>query len=126
MKILMLIVFASGIASQYDPGIMDMVLNTHYAGLTSYMPPQDLLQYDGFVAMESCDELGNEYWIRPENGQWELFLVVDCSGHAETSHWMKSNNILAEVDYKTAVRWDTVGYGIEIEIAQKVYGYEYK
>lgn len=126
MKILIYIIIMSGVASQYAPGVMDMVLRTHYAGLTSYMPPQDLSAYDGFMAMESCEELGNEYWIRPEDGQWELFLVVDCSGHAETTQWMLRNNIVVEVDYETALRWDTVGKGIQIEIAQRELGHEYQ
>jgi len=118
-----LLVLMIGIASQYAPGVMPAVLNTHYAGRTSYMPPQDLSIYDGFIAMESCNELGNEYWLKPENGQWELFLVTDCSGHSETTHWMLRNNIIVEVDYKTALRWDTVGKGIRVELAQLEYGY---
>jgi hypothetical protein len=104
-------------ASQYDPGVMQSVIETRQSGHTAYTIQQDLSHYDGFIAMESCSELGNEYFIRPVGQQlWELFLVTDCSGHNSTSQWMLQNNILIEVDYETALRWNTVGRGIQIEI----------
>ena len=56
--------------------------------------------------------------FKPKARRLELFLVVDCSGHTETSEWMFSNNIVAEVDYNTALRWNTVGRGIKVEIAR--------
>lgn len=111
-----------GIASQYAPGVMEKTIAVRQIpGKTAYTVPQDLSKYDGFIAMESCAELGNEYYVKPvESIQWELFLVVDCSGHSSTSEWMKRNNIIIEVDYETAKRWDTVGNGIQVEMAVKV------
>lgn len=117
----MLIVLV-GIASQYAPGVMDKTIAIRQIpGKTAYTVPQDLSKYDGFVAMESCSELGNEYYVKPaESTTWELFLVVDCSGHSSTSEWMKRNNIIVEVDYETAKRWNTIGKGVKIEMAVKV------
>lgn len=105
-----------GVASQYAPGKMQEVIHVRQTGQTSYTPPQDLSKYAGFIAMESCAELGNEYYIKPANSNrnFELFLVVDCSGHKKTTSWMLGNNIIAEVDYNTADRWRTIGYGIDI------------
>ena len=105
------LIILTGIASQYAPLKMESVINVRQIpGKTAYTITQDLSQYDGFIAMESCDELGNEYYIRPQNTTaWEFFLVVDCSGHAETSEWMERNNIIVEVDYETAKRWETIG-----------------
>ena len=42
-------------------------------------------------------------------------MVVDCSGSREMISWMIRNNILVELDYETAKRWETVSRGIEIE-----------
>ena len=121
MHTIMLVILV-GIASQYAPGVMDRTIATRQIpGKTVYTVPQDLSKYDGFIAMESCAELGNEYYVKPvESNLWELFLAVDCSGHSTTSEWMKRNNIIMEVDYNTAVRWDTVGKGIPVEMAIKV------
>lgn len=114
--VLALTMVTTGIASQYAPGKMQSVIHVRQTRSTSYTPPQDLSRYDGFIAMESCAELGNEYYIKPDDPQYdfELFLVVDCSGHSETTQWMLHNNIIAEIDYGTAERWQTVGYGIDI------------
>lgn len=116
-----LVLLMIGIASQYAPGVMERTIAVRQQGHTAYTVPSDLSRYDGFIAMESCSQLGNEYYLRPVGTEkWELFLVVDCSGHNSTSNWMKRNNIIVEVDYNTAKRWGTVGRGIEIELAVMV------
>ena len=120
-ELLYLVLFV-GVSSQYAPGKMQEVINVRQVpGKTAYTVPQNLSAYDGFMAMRDCNELGNEYYLRPKNStKWEHFLVVDCSGHAETSQWMLRNNIIAEVDYASALRWNTIGKGIDIEIAQRI------
>lgn len=43
-------------------------------------------------------------------------LVVDCAQAGDgTVEWMRENNVVLEVDYQTAVRWGTVGRGIEVQ-----------
>lgn len=120
MKHLFLIIVA-GIASQYGPGRMQSVIAIRQIpGRTAYTIAQDLGRFDGFMAMEDCGELGNEYYVKPVTAEaWELFLVTDCSGHAETTEWMQRNNIIIEVDHETAVRWETVGRGIAVQVAQR-------
>ena len=117
----------TGIASQYAPGKMESVISVRQIpGRTNYTAPLNLERFDGFVAMNDCSELGNEYYIKPtDKKEWELFLVVDCSGHKSTTDWMLRNNIIVEVDYETANRWDTVGRGIKIRLAKKVYTKHY-
>lgn len=73
--------------------------------------PADLSRYDGFVATESCDHIGEEMYLYREGIGFELFAVFDCSGHLSTTRWMKANNILVEVDHRTAKRWGIVGQG---------------
>lgn len=103
-----------GWASQYGAGVSERVIRKRqeFNQLGSDLPP-----VDGFVALVTCDRLGEVVWIRPVGAEvWERFLVIDCSGHANTTSWMNSSGILAEVDHETAVRWSTVGRGIRIEM----------
>ena len=120
MRSLFILLFY-GIASQYGPHRMESVITLRQIpGRTGYTITHDLAQFDGFMAMESCGELGNEYYVKPLNyPTWELFLVTDCSGDVETSEWMARNNIVVEVDHETAVRWGTVGRGIAVQVARR-------
>lgn len=116
MHRLLLVFFMSCIASQYDPEIMSRVIAVRQSGVTAMDLPETLPPTDGFIAVEDCSRIGEIVWMRHEGGGWESFLVTDCSGHVETTAWMRRNNICAEVDYETAVRWNTVGYGAEVDI----------
>ncbi len=80
--------------------------------------PQDLSLYDGFIAVLEVDDIGRTYLLRPVTSpHWEVFLAVDCAGIADGGYaWMTNSGIIAEVDWESAVRWDTVGHGIEIEM----------
>lgn len=106
----------TGTASQYAPGVMERVIETRQAGLTAYDLPQDLSGYTVFLAVEDCRLVGTPVLIQPLSGPIEQGIITDCSGHAETSNWMLWNNIVCEVDYETAMRWNTVGKGIHVFI----------
>lgn len=122
--------FSTCWASQYSSGKMQQVIE--YRQRVGQIP-DDLSQYDGFVAGRYADEIGSAVWMRPqpdenepdENGSWELFLVVDCAGVADGGlEWMLRSGVLYEIDYETAVRWDTVGYGVEVEVMGSSIGQE--
>ena len=80
--------------------------------------PEDLSYWDGFVAMESCENIGKTAWIRivsisplskssdksDYRWQWHPYLVSDCSGHESTTKWMLENNILVEFGRREAER----------------------
>jgi len=118
-RVIASLVLTMGMASQYAPGVMDEVVANRQRGITIADLPDPLPSVDGFVAVEDCSEIGDIIWLRPEGqGAWESFLVADCSGDQRTSDWMARNNILVEVDYATALRWETVGYGIAVEMLQ--------
>lgn len=103
-----------GIASQYDIGIMPRVVSRQQR---LGRLPDDLSIFDGFIAVQCCTDVGKFYLLRPLGAErWELFAAADCSGSVETTAWMRRNRILAEVDFATAVRWQTIGRGIEIEM----------
>ena len=104
-----------GTASQYAPGVMQEVISNRqrWGQLPMELPPTD-----GYVATLEANLIGSFVYIRPEGADiWEQFLVVDCAGHADGGYaWMLRNNVLVEVDYETAVRWNTVGRGIMVDV----------
>jgi len=113
-------IFVGG-ASQYAPGVMDRVveLRQKWGQL-----PDDLSQYDGAVAVPECLNIGTDLWCRPVGSKtWEHFIAADCGSKSDSREsdglsgweWMVTHNMLIEVDYETAVRWDTVGKMIEVE-----------
>ncbi len=112
MRCLLVFMVVTGVASQYDPGVMDQVVQyQHRKGSID----SNLDNYDGFVATPGCD-IGDVIIARPAgSNKWESFLVVDCAGSDGAYGWMTRNNILFEVDYETAERWDTIGRGINVE-----------
>lgn len=104
---------------------------THYAqsptdGTLDYRQdigqlPESLWGYTVYLAtIETCD-VGATGWIRPVYehgpGEWERFVVFDCAGHAETvDGFFRPNRVIGEIDYYTAMRWNTIGHGIGGEI----------
>lgn len=98
-----------GWASQYESNVVTDA--TIEARQSWGHLPEDLSRYDGFVATESCGHIGEEVYLYREGVGFELFAVFDCSGHLSTTRWMKANNILVEVDHRTAQRWGVVDQG---------------
>lgn len=118
MKLLLVIaIIVTGWASQYAPGKMESVVAVRQAGRTAHDLPTILPPTDGYIAVLDCAHIG-EIWHIEHAGIVESFLVVDCAGHTATRQWMTRNNILVEVDYETAVRWQTVGRGARIAIVE--------
>lgn len=113
--ILIVYLILSGIASQYAPGVMENTIKVRQSGKTAYTVTQDISQYQVFVATEDCSMLGKEFYLI-HNNQTLHGLVVDCSGHIETSAWMKHNNIVCEVDYNTAKLFNSIGKGFPVEL----------
>jgi len=108
----------SGWASQYAPGrMLEVVRNRQRGCCGRYSLPAVLPDVDGFIAVAEREDIGRLFYLRPVGGEWELFLAADCAGLADGGYsWMKRGNILAEVDYATALRWGTVGRGIRVEM----------
>jgi len=108
----------SGVASQYAPGVMQTVIANRQAGLTEMTLPADLPETDGYIAVESCANIGQIWYVQNPGGEWESFLVVDCA-QEDAATWMRANNIILEVDHATAERWDTVGAGIDVQVIRR-------
>ena len=115
-----------GRASQYGPGVMDRVIRVRQSGRTAMTLPAKLPEVDGYVAVQDCLMIGEVIRVRPVGAaEWERFLVTDCASKSDRQsptdprsgyEWMVDGNILIEVDYETAVRWNTVGRAIDIEV----------
>lgn len=110
METLLLILALTGTASQYAPGVMNEVIINRQ---NMQQIPEDVSMYDGYIAVQEADDIGKIFYLRPLGyDEWESFLAVDCAGIADGGKsWMLRNNILVEVDYLTAERWDCVGRG---------------
>lgn len=86
-----------GYGSHYDGDVMAYTVEARQelGQLYPNFPPW----WNGFIAVSSCDEVGNTWWVRVPHSKppiWRDYLVADCSGHASTSRWMAQNNILLE------------------------------
>lgn len=104
----------TGYLSQYDP---DLMWHTVLAQQSWGKLPQDLTRYEGFIATPECD-IGREGWLSVEDNDWIFVVAADCSGHASTTEWMERSNIIAELSFSLAARYDVVGKGdIEGRIA---------
>jgi hypothetical protein len=89
-----------GIAVSYAPGVMEEVArNTGrlYDG------------YAGAVALELCADVEDSVWLRRPGHDWEgPFLVIDCARPEDLYGNIVYDGIVVEVDYNTAVRWDSL------------------
>jgi hypothetical protein len=103
----------SGIASQYAPGVMERVVLTRQAGITSHDLPPVIVGVSGFIAVEDCNSIGEIWNVRGPKGV-ERLMVADCSGNETTTDWMSRNNIVMEVDHLTARRWGSIGKGVGV------------
>jgi hypothetical protein len=127
--ILALSIVMTGWASQYAPGVMDKVVYNRQHLSTVLSIPQKLPAVHGYVAGRYCSDIGGVVYLRPagcDDCRFERFLVADCAGIADGGlSWMLRNNIVVEVDYATAVRWGTVGRGIQVELAIETFRYRF-
>jgi len=93
-------------ASQYSPGTMEATLaHRGYAQQPA-------------IAVMDCNQVGHYWWIRRVGDEnWHKRLVADCARPGDgTAEWMERNRIGLEIDYPTAVLWDTVGRGIRVQV----------
>ena len=117
----LIIVLAIGIASQYSMGMSESVIRVRQTRNVSRRLPLETPQVDGYIAVQDCHHIGEIWYLRPLGGDIETFWVIDCGGphlrlDGQTGYqWMMRNNVIAEVDHQTAVRWRTVGRGIKVE-----------
>jgi hypothetical protein len=98
-----------GTLSQYDQPSTDEVLaNRSVSGRTAYLLPDKRDGVTGYIAVYECERIGEVVTVSWSD-HVEKLMVFDCAGDDETRHWMKQENVIGEVDYYTARRWDMLG-----------------
>ncbi len=110
--------FITGWATHYDHGVMQATVEARQG--FGQLPDPLVSDYAGFVARPDCSEVGSTLWLRPSDASKAFypFLVADCAGKdafTDGVDWMTAGGFLVEVDYHTAVKWDTLGRGIQID-----------
>lgn len=113
----------AGHISHYAPGVMAQVIANRQAWgeLPAVLPA-----VAGYAARPDCADIGRIIWLSIAGGRYAPFLVVDCASKSDRRwqdglsgyEWMMAYNVLAEVDYETAVRHDCAGRGCRGELRQ--------
>lgn len=115
---LVVVVLMTGTASQYGRGVAERTIAVRQANppRVSKMLPQELPGTDGYIAVLECEHIGEIWYLRNiDTGSIRSFLVIDCAGDAPTRNWMIRDNIVGEIDWRSAVEWDTVRRGVKVE-----------
>ena len=77
------------------------------------------------IAVEDCSEIGNHWWIRPlgSSEEWTEVVVADCAGRDAYDKngvsWMTKNNVICELSYLLAQKYDAIGTSIKIEVLKE-------
>ena len=97
----------SGTFSQY--GELPSTATIEYRDSVGQLPAN----VNGYIAVSSCDHIGDRAWISIDYGPWLRVGVADCAGSAETVEWMAKDRIIGELFYDLALSHDTIGRGIK-------------
>ena len=95
---------ASGHASYYNPGVMDIVwqnrLNTGRVGPCA--------ECAGAIAMLREGDIGRKVWLEHKGEVLGPFMVVDCAGPKHYARLVEKEEV-AELPYWLAQRWKMLG-----------------
>lgn len=92
-----------GKALIYAPDVMEAT--AEYRGLS-------LEGYAGAISTPTCGNIGLDFWIKRPGFSWEgPFLAVDCSRRNDMYAHIMLMNVVVEIDFETAVRWEMARYG---------------
>lgn len=84
-----------GIASRYDPGVMEQVVRNRHLQAPVHTAK---------IAVLQAEDIGKRFLVCREE-HCEIAWAVDCAGIADGGYaWMVRNNVILELDYETAVR----------------------
>lgn len=103
---------ASGIATRFDPGVMDTVV----ANRVRWHQIDAGLANEGYVALLDCRRLGDLVWLEYKDRIGGPYLVADCTA---TQHRAGAidRGFAVDLSYEVAVDWgvvDDVGRGFKV------------
>lgn len=99
-----------GWMSQYAPDVMRYTVKTRVYDL-EHLTREQVMAADVYVAVVDCSRIGEMGWISINGAPYEIYLVADCRGRNVADRWFEENNIIVEVDARTAERHDVLGVG---------------
>jgi len=86
-----------GLATYYNPGVMDTVRANRNLECTDCI---------GYVATLDCNALGSLVWLqRPGYNSEGPYMISDCA-HSKHASNLSARAWVVDVDWETAVRWD--------------------
>lgn len=107
-----------GFASRYDDGVMRATIKARIE--MGQLSDHQVAQYDGYVAVEDCGQIGQPLWVLindgrhylsgelVDDGRWQKVLITDCARRDDgdgAKSWMAENGILIEMDYNLAAKY---------------------
>ncbi len=104
---------ATGKASYYNPGVMEIVWQNRVAQHKVGPCPECI----GAVAMLRQPDLGRKVWIEYKGEVLGPFLVVDCAGPRHYQALVDKGEVV-ELPYWLALRWNMAGR-IEVVVRDK-------
>jgi len=99
-----------GHAAYYADGVMEGVVYVRQHSDTWATLPVGIPPVIGFVAVDDCTEIGTLVWLWHEEELAGPYWVADCRAASDIA-LAGRKGIIVEVDYNTAKRWGTIGYG---------------
>jgi len=103
-QVLTLVLYMSGAATYYDPGLMQHVV----AYRASIGQLSSCAECIGAVALLEPDQIGRKVWLQPPGGPIEgPFLVADCAA-PQHRPLLIAGGWTVDLDYETAARWATL------------------
>jgi hypothetical protein len=106
-----------GWLSQYDLGVMEQVIINRQLGRTAVDLPQVIPPVDGYIAVLSCDDIGELRTLKYAGHEY-VMLVADCAGDRRARRWMTVGGVIAEVDGKFAKEHGFIGRGVKAELCK--------
>lgn len=110
--IFMIVSVEFGHAAYYNENRMEEVIFVRQNSQVWESLPDEIPPMIGSVALEDCNEIGSLVWLWHESPPECAgpYWVVDCRAPHDAKV-ARRKNIIVEVNFRTAQRWEIIGYG---------------
>lgn len=97
--------------SYYSSGVFDRVVDPTNQMSAIDLSFQELSEYDGYIALPYCYDIGRVVFVTNTTGQRWRLLVADCAAHLWKDNgavFLLTNDLIGEVDWETAIEMGLV------------------